>query len=170
MILAEALRELIAWKDTPKYQRAYQNESMWINARAALADHDAQQHEGPCKAGGPCRFRGYASPELVEAHTAAQQQEPPPQTIGDQFLMLIINLWRDNPNEGIAWMMDRLNEQFPKRLAAQQQEVDSKSRLKRLAVQQQYTCIGRDPLCPCQDGLACHYKDAGKTKAFPIQE
>jgi hypothetical protein len=123
MTLAETLRELIAWKDTPKYQRAYQNESMWINARAALAAHDAQQQEGPCKAGGPCRFRGYASPEFEVTHAEAQQQE-----------------------------------------------VNSKSRLKRLAVQQQYTCIGRDPLCPCQDGLACHYKDAGKTKAFPIQE
>jgi hypothetical protein len=174
MTLAEALRELIAWKDTPKYQRAYQNESMWINARAALAAHDVQQQEpltdeqhqfildnwcgyarlkngvyelfgmrsckamedgdwhpisvpfdpkpaAECKAGGPCRFRGYASPELVEAHTAAQQQE-----------------------------------------------VDSKSRLKRLAVQRPVPCIGNDPLCPCQDGLACHYKDAGKTKAFPI--
>ena len=29
-------------------------------------------------------------------------------------------------------------------------------------------CIGNDPLCPCQDGLACHYKDVGNTKAFPI--
>jgi hypothetical protein len=54
---------------------------------------------------------------------------------------------------------------------AQQQEVNSKSRLKRLAVQRPaQPCIGNDPLCPCQDGLACHYKDAGKTKAFPIQE
>jgi hypothetical protein len=53
---------------------------------------------------------------------------------------------------------------------AQQQEVNSKSRLKRLAVQRPVPCIGNDPLCPCQDGLACHYKDAGKTKAFPIQE
>ena len=29
-------------------------------------------------------------------------------------------------------------------------------------------CIGNDPLCPCQDGLACHYKDAGNTKGWPI--
>lgn len=21
-------------------------------------------------------------------------------------------------------------------------------------------CIGLDPLCPCQDGLACHYRDS----------
>lgn len=27
-------------------------------------------------------------------------------------------------------------------------------------------CVGRDPLCPCVDGYACHYADAGKTKAF----
>jgi hypothetical protein len=27
-------------------------------------------------------------------------------------------------------------------------------------------CIGGDPLCPCQDGLACHYRDSGKTKAW----
>ena len=30
------------------------------------------------------------------------------------------------------------------------------------------TCIGGDPLCPCQDGDACHYRDAGKTKGFPM--
>ena len=30
------------------------------------------------------------------------------------------------------------------------------------------TCIGNDPLCPCQDGLACHYKDYGKSKGWPI--
>jgi hypothetical protein len=30
-------------------------------------------------------------------------------------------------------------------------------------------CIGNDPLCPCQDGDACHYKDAGKTKAWPVR-
>lgn len=30
-------------------------------------------------------------------------------------------------------------------------------------------CIGDDPLCPCQDGLPCHYKDAADgTKAMPI--
>jgi len=30
------------------------------------------------------------------------------------------------------------------------------------------TCIGRDPLCPCADGDACHYRDSGKTKGFPV--
>jgi len=30
-------------------------------------------------------------------------------------------------------------------------------------------CIGKDPLCPCQDGDACHYKDAGDTKAWPVK-
>jgi hypothetical protein len=25
-----------------------------------------------------------------------------------------------------------------------------------------------DPLCPCQDGDACHYKDTQKTKALPV--
>lgn len=30
-------------------------------------------------------------------------------------------------------------------------------------------CIGRDPACPCQDGLACHYRDAADgTKAMPL--
>jgi hypothetical protein len=29
-------------------------------------------------------------------------------------------------------------------------------------------CIGNDPLCPCQDGDACHYKDTPKTKGWPI--
>jgi hypothetical protein len=29
-------------------------------------------------------------------------------------------------------------------------------------------CIGADPLCPCQDGLACHYRDAGGTKALNL--
>jgi len=29
-------------------------------------------------------------------------------------------------------------------------------------------CIGKDPLCPCQDGDACHYKDVGDTKAWPV--
>ena len=30
-------------------------------------------------------------------------------------------------------------------------------------------CIGNDPACPCQDGLACHYKDAPDgTKGWPI--
>ena len=31
-------------------------------------------------------------------------------------------------------------------------------------------CPGKDPLCPCQDGDACHYKDSGDTKAWPIPE
>ena len=30
------------------------------------------------------------------------------------------------------------------------------------------TCIGKDPRCPCQDGDACHYKDCGGTKAWPV--
>jgi hypothetical protein len=29
-------------------------------------------------------------------------------------------------------------------------------------------CIGKDRLCPCQDGDACHYKDCGDTKAWPV--
>jgi hypothetical protein len=31
-------------------------------------------------------------------------------------------------------------------------------------------CIGADPLCPCQDGLACHYRDAGETRAMPLTD
>lgn len=32
-------------------------------------------------------------------------------------------------------------------------------------------CPGNDPLCPCQDGDACHYRDMPDgTKAFEIQE
>ena len=30
-------------------------------------------------------------------------------------------------------------------------------------------CIGRDPSCPCHDGLACHYRDAEDgTKGRPV--
>ena len=29
-------------------------------------------------------------------------------------------------------------------------------------------CIGEDPLCPCQDGDACHYRDTPTSKAMPI--
>jgi len=32
------------------------------------------------------------------------------------------------------------------------------------------TCIGKDPRCPCQDGDACHYKDCGDTKAWPVPQ
>ena len=31
-------------------------------------------------------------------------------------------------------------------------------------------CIGRDPLCPCQDGDACHYRDTPTSKAWPVPE
>jgi hypothetical protein len=29
------------------------------------------------------------------------------------------------------------------------------------------TCIGKDPTCPCQDGLACHYKDYPAEDGWP---
>ena len=30
-------------------------------------------------------------------------------------------------------------------------------------------CIGRDPTCPCQDGAACHYRDAADgTKGWSL--
>ena len=29
-------------------------------------------------------------------------------------------------------------------------------------------CIGTDPLCPCQDGMVCHYEDTPTTKGWPI--
>ena len=35
--------------------------------------------------------------------------------------------------------------------------------------QQAEPCVGKDPRCPCQDGDACHYKDCGGTKAWPVQ-
>jgi hypothetical protein len=32
-------------------------------------------------------------------------------------------------------------------------------------------CIGKDPTCPCQDGGACHYKDAADgTKGWPAPQ
>ena len=31
-------------------------------------------------------------------------------------------------------------------------------------------CIAKDPRCPCQDGDACHYKDCGDTKAWPVPQ
>tara|TARA_R110000868_G_scaffold183460_1_gene424766 strand:+ start:443 stop:889 length:447 start_codon:yes stop_codon:yes gene_type:complete len=33
--------------------------------------------------------------------------------------------------------------------------------------QEQPSCVGKDPRCPCQDGAACHYKDCGNTQARP---
>ena len=36
--------------------------------------------------------------------------------------------------------------------------------------QQAEPCIGKDPRCPCQDGDACHYKDCGDTKAWPVPQ
>ena len=30
------------------------------------------------------------------------------------------------------------------------------------------TCPGNDPLCPCHDGAACHYRDDGRTKGFAL--
>ena len=30
-------------------------------------------------------------------------------------------------------------------------------------------CIGSDPSCPCQDGDACHYRDAPGSPAWPIR-
>lgn len=36
--------------------------------------------------------------------------------------------------------------------------------------QQAEPCIGKDPRCPCQDGDACHYKDCGGTKAWPVPQ
>jgi hypothetical protein len=41
--------------------------------------------------------------------------------------------------------------------------------LRAALTEQVQPCIGKDPLCPCQDGDACHYKDAGDTKALPIK-
>jgi hypothetical protein len=38
------------------------------------------------------------------------------------------------------------------------------------AAQQAEPCIGKDPRCPCQDGDACHYKDCGGTKAWPVPQ
>lgn len=29
-------------------------------------------------------------------------------------------------------------------------------------------CIGHDPGCPCQDGLACHYVDLPGSPAWPV--
>jgi hypothetical protein len=32
-------------------------------------------------------------------------------------------------------------------------------------------CIGNDPMCPCQDGDACHYRDAADgTKGWPLPD
>jgi hypothetical protein len=38
------------------------------------------------------------------------------------------------------------------------------------AAQQAEPCVGKDPRCPCQDGDACHYKDCGSTKAWPVPQ
>lgn len=34
-----------------------------------------------------------------------------------------------------------------------------------IAAPQAEPCIGSDPVCPCQDGDACHYRDTATTKA-----
>lgn len=48
-------------------------------------------------------------------------------------------------------------------------EIDTLSNTLRAALAQQADqCIGKDPLCPCQDGCACHYKDCGDSKAWPV--
>ena len=39
----------------------------------------------------------------------------------------------------------------------------------RAALEAPKPCLGRDPLCPCQDGDACHYKDTATTKGWPVQ-
>jgi len=34
-----------------------------------------------------------------------------------------------------------------------------------------FGCPGRNPVCPCQDGDACHYRDAADgTKAWPLPQ
>lgn len=39
------------------------------------------------------------------------------------------------------------------------------------AVPQAEPCIGNDPTCPCQDGDACHYRDAADgTKGWPVPQ
>jgi hypothetical protein len=39
------------------------------------------------------------------------------------------------------------------------------------AAQQAEPCIGNDPTCPCQDGDACHYRDAADgTKGWPVPQ
>ena len=38
------------------------------------------------------------------------------------------------------------------------------------AAAQAEPCIGSDPVCPCQDGDACHYRDTATTKAWPIPQ
>ena len=35
---------------------------------------------------------------------------------------------------------------------------------------QPQSCVGNDPLCPCQDGDVCNYRDSGETKAWPVPE
>ena len=40
----------------------------------------------------------------------------------------------------------------------------------RAALAQPQSCVGNDPLCPCQDGDVCNYRDSGETKAWPVPE
>jgi len=47
---------------------------------------------------------------------------------------------------------------------------DRLGELVRICAAVEARCIGRDPLCPCQDGDACHYRDTPTTKAWPVPE
>ena len=49
-------------------------------------------------------------------------------------------------------------------------EIDNVQQPPPLPEQQAEPCIAKDPRCPCQDGDACHYKDCGDTKAWPVPQ
>lgn len=40
-------------------------------------------------------------------------------------------------------------------------------RLEDILKEQVEPCIGKDPTCPCADGLACHYKDYPAEDGWP---
>jgi len=52
--------------------------------------------------------------------------------------------------------------------ARMQEEIDDLRTALEQPEQQAEPCVGKDPRCPCQDGDACHYRDCGDTKAFPV--
>jgi hypothetical protein len=70
-----------------------------------------------------------------------------------------IMLMADPPQD--AWKYHRVEDNAKQAITALREA---------LAQPVQEPCIGKDSRCPCQDGHACHYKDCGGTKAWPVPQ
>lgn len=70
-----------------------------------------------------------------------------------------IMLMADPPQD--AWKYHRVEDNAKQAITALREA---------LAQPEQEPCVGKDLRCPCQDGDACHYKDCGDTKAWPVPQ